>query len=177
MAYVHRTTIGADGRSFVEGPYVVADQHGIQVWISNAKDQGQTSRNQAQLAEAAKGKEPGLNLIFPGIWLLNLGLRLKNFIAFVPVNNQTTRYYLRVYHRIRNPLIAKIFEFFIRVSNRVIINQDKLVVLAQTPPNSVDAHGDKLIGADRAISQFRRIHARMLNRNDPVANAIEGESE
>ena len=33
--------------------------------------------------------------------------RLKNFIAFVPINEQQTRYYLRVYHPIRNPFIAK----------------------------------------------------------------------
>lgn len=37
LAFVHRTTIGADGRSFVEGPYVEADQHGINVWITNKR--------------------------------------------------------------------------------------------------------------------------------------------
>jgi phenylpropionate dioxygenase-like ring-hydroxylating dioxygenase large terminal subunit len=175
LAFVHRTTIGADGHSFVEGPYVEADQYGIKVWITNAKDQGQTPRSQAQLAEAAKGKEPGLRFLFPGIWLLNLGPRLKNFIAFVPVNEHTTRYYLRVYHRIRIPLIAKVFEIFIRASNLIIIHQDKRVVLAQTPTNSTDAHGDRLIGADRAISQFRRIHARLLNKNKASADEIGGE--
>jgi phenylpropionate dioxygenase-like ring-hydroxylating dioxygenase large terminal subunit len=173
LPFVHRTTIGADGRSFVEGPYLEADQNRIQVWITNAKDQGQTPRNQAQLAEAAKDKEPGLHFLFPGIWLLNLGLRLKNFIAFVPVNDHTTRYYLRVYHLIHNPLIAKVFEFLVTISNRIIIHQDKRVILAQTPLKSSDADHDRLIGADRAISHFRRIHKRMLNRNSADVDEIE----
>jgi phenylpropionate dioxygenase-like ring-hydroxylating dioxygenase large terminal subunit len=165
LAFVHRTTIGADGLSLIEDPYVEADQHGIKVWITNAKDEGQTPLNQLELAAAANNKEPGLHFLFPGIWLLDLSSHLKNVIAFVPVNAQTTRYYLRVYHRIHIPVVAKLFEWVMAVSNYIIINQDKRVILAQTPLDSSDARQDRLVGADRAISQFRRIHARMLNMN------------
>lgn len=164
-AFVHRTTIGAYGRSLVEDPYVEADQQGIKVWITNAKDEGQTPRNQSELAVAAKNKEPELQFLFPDIWLLDLSPRLKNFIAFVPINAQTTRYYLRVYRRIHTPVVAKLFEWVMALSNRIIINQDKRVALAQTPPDSSGAHHDRLVGADCAISQFRRIHTQMLTKN------------
>ncbi|MDA1343880.1 MAG: hypothetical protein O2966_08535 [Proteobacteria bacterium] len=91
--------------------------------------------------------------------------RLKNFIAFVPINAQTTRHYLRVYRRIHTPVVAKLFAWVMALSNRIIINQDKRVALAQTLPDSSGAHHDRLVGADCAISQFRRIHTQMLTKN------------
>jgi len=40
-------------------------------------------------------------------------------------------------------------------------------VVTQTPLDSSAAQ-DILIGADRAVSQFRRYHARLLKQNDSV---------
>jgi hypothetical protein len=159
---VHRTTIGASGHSFVEGPYVEADEQGIKVWVTNSKDEGQRPRSPAELAESAATKEPGLHFLFPGVWLLNLSPRLKNFIVFVPINEQKTRYYLRVYHQVRIPLIRQLFEILMGLSNRFILNQDKRVVLTQTPCDSSDSHQDRLIRSDRAVSQFRQLHARLM---------------
>jgi phenylpropionate dioxygenase-like ring-hydroxylating dioxygenase large terminal subunit len=166
LPFIHRTTIGAGGRTFVDGPYVEADDTGIQVWVTNSRDAGRSSRSQAELSEAAAGREPGLHLLFPGVWLLNINPRLKNLIAFVPINAQTTRFYLRVYHRWHNPLLARPFEWLMGLSNRFILNQDRRVVVTQTPPSSTDASEDRLIGADRAISQFRRLYAGFLSRPD-----------
>jgi hypothetical protein len=69
---VHRTTIGAGGRTLVEGPYVKASEKGIRVWVMNRRDDGQV-RSLAELATAAAGTNSGL-------WLLDIGARLKNFI-------------------------------------------------------------------------------------------------
>jgi hypothetical protein len=106
----------AGGRSFVEGPYVEADRRGIKVWLTNARDEGQSPRSIAELKAAAAGNAPTLDFLFPGVWLVDIGPRLKNFIAFVPINEQRPRYYLRVYHRIRNPFIAKLFEALMGVT-------------------------------------------------------------
>jgi len=167
LPFVHRTTIGASGHSFVEGPYLEADEQGIKVWVTNSKDEGQRPRSPAELAESAATNEPGLHFLFPGIWLLNLSPRLKNFIAFVPINEQKTRYYLRVYHHVCIPLSRHLFEMLMGISNRFILNQDKRVVLTQTPLDSSDAHQDRLIRSDRAVSQFRRLHARLLKEEAP----------
>jgi phenylpropionate dioxygenase-like ring-hydroxylating dioxygenase large terminal subunit len=161
LAFVHRTTIGAGGRSFVDGPYVEADASGIKVWVSNSRDEGQQHSSQEELAKAASLKEPGLHFLFPGVWLLNISPRMKNFIAFVPINERETRYYVRVYHRIKNPILAKAYEFFIGLSNRFILDQDRRVLVTQTPLDSSQANDDRLIGADRAIIQFRRLHAKL----------------
>jgi phenylpropionate dioxygenase-like ring-hydroxylating dioxygenase large terminal subunit len=166
LAFVHRTTIGAGGRSFVEGPYIEADGEGIRVWVTNKQDTDIAARSQSELKAEAARSEPGLYFLFPAVWLLNISPSLKNFIAFVPINEQKTRYYVRVYHRIRNPIIARAFEFVMGLSNRFILHQDRRVVITQTPLNSSDAREDRLIGADRAISAFRRQHERLLNLSD-----------
>jgi phenylpropionate dioxygenase-like ring-hydroxylating dioxygenase large terminal subunit len=168
LPFVHRTTIGSGGRTLVEGPYVEADQKGIRVWVTNNRDGGDSPRSQPELAKAAEGKEPGLSFLFPGIWLLNISPHLKNLLAFVPINEQRTRYYLRVYHHIQIPLFSKLFEVVMGISNRFILNQDKRVVLLQTPPNSSEARQDRLIGADNAIAQFRRLHAVLLEQSESV---------
>ena len=81
----------------------------------------------------------------------------------------TTRYYLRTYHRIRNPVLAWPVEAILRLSTRTILNQDRAIVVTQTPANSMNADADRLVGADRAISQFRRLHAQLLNGETGLA--------
>ncbi|WP_294540450.1 aromatic ring-hydroxylating dioxygenase subunit alpha [uncultured Rhodoblastus sp.] len=175
LAFVHRSTIGGGGRAFVEGPYVEADQQDIKVWVTNARDEGQATRGVAELKAAAAGREPSLHFKFPGVWLLNLSPRLKNFIAFTPINERKTRYYLRVYHRYLNPLAAKPFEALMGLSNRFILNQDKRVVVTQTPRESPPPGEDRLIEADRAIARFRTLHASLLEEAGSAGPADGGE--
>ena len=169
LPFVHRTTIGAGGQSLVEGPYVEDDSRGIRVWVTNARDDGRSPRGRQELATEAAGKEPGLSFLFPGLWLLNISPRLRNFIAFVPINAQETRYYLRVYHRYRNPIVARLFELIMGISNRFILAQDRRVVVTQTPADSSNAREDRPIGADRAIVRFRRQLAILLKQSDAPA--------
>jgi phenylpropionate dioxygenase-like ring-hydroxylating dioxygenase large terminal subunit len=161
LPFVHRTTIGSGGRTLVEGPHVESSEAGISVWVTNRLDDREP-RSAAELAAAAAGTAPGLQLLFPGVWLLDLGPRLKNFIAFVPVNATTTRYYLRTYHRIGWRLLAWPFERLMGLSNRFILGQDRRVVITQTPASSLDATGDRHIAADRAIVLYRKWHARAV---------------
>ncbi len=166
LPFVHRSTIGGGGRSLVEGPHVEDDKNGIRVWVTNAPDDGRTPRSRGELAAAAAGKEPGLHFLFPGLWLLNISPKLKNFIAFVPINAQKTRYYLRIYHRHRAAIVAKPFEMLMGISNRFILEQDRKVVVTQTPADSSAAGDDRPIGADRAIVKFRQQLARLINNDD-----------
>jgi len=165
LPFVHRTTIGAGGRSLVEGPYVEASDRGIRVWVTNRRDDGRV-RSLEELAAAASGMEPGLDFLFPGLWLLNISARMKNFIAFVPINETETRYYLRTYRRAgrlkwARPLTRPL-DWLTSLGSRFILGQDRRVVLTQTPASSVDATADRLVGADRAINYFRKLHAGML---------------
>ena len=182
LPFVHRTTIGAGGRTLVEGPYVEADERGVRVWVSNHVDDGRTLRTQPQLAAAFQGHEPSLDLRFPGCWLLSISPVFKNFLAFVPVNERCTRYYLRSYFRFGPRWLARPLGWLISLSNRYILGQDRRVVITQTPADSGDAHHDQLTGADRAIAQFRRFHSLLLQRqastlSPPLSRAISDAAE
>ena len=48
------------------------------------------------------------------------------------------------------------------LSNRYILEEDRRVIVTQRPMDSGEADHDRVIGADRAISQFRRIHQDLL---------------
>ena len=161
LAFVHRTTIGRGDRTRVHGPHVEADAAGIRVWTTNARDDGIPAPSREALAAEAATRPPSLHFLFPGLWRLVITERLKNVIAFVPINDRCTRYYLKLYHRHRNPLIAKPFEWLMAASNRFILAQDRRVVVTQTPAVSLDAT-DRLVGADRAIVQFRRQLEKLL---------------
>ena len=166
LAIVHRTTIGRGGQSRVHGPHIEADASGIKVWTSNAADDGTPAPSREALATAAARRPPSLLFLFPGLWRLVISDRLRNVIAFVPINDRLTRYYLQVYHRHRNPLVALPFGWMMDLSNRFILNQDRRVVVTQTPACSLDATDDRLVGADRAIVAFRRQLAALLAPSD-----------
>jgi phenylpropionate dioxygenase-like ring-hydroxylating dioxygenase large terminal subunit len=172
LAFVHRTTIGAGGRSRVDGPYVEADHQRIRVWATNRRDDGAPARTQEELAAAAVGLEPSLEFRFPGLWLLNIGARFKNVIAFVPINERSTRYYLRSYRLGGNARLMRPFDSLMSLANRFILNQDRRVVMTQTPAQSGDARDDRLMGIDRAIIQFRRLHSQLLERERAPLRSI-----
>ena len=168
LPFVHRTTIGRGGRSFVEGPYVEADIDRIRVWVTTRVDDGTPARSQAELAQAAAGRAPSLDFLFPGLWLLDIAPRFKNLLAFVPVNERCTRFYLRTVHRIGPRWLARPLGWMMSWSNRYIFGQDRAVVVRQRPENALESHNDRLIGADRAIAQYRRFLVQRLDE-DPSA--------
>jgi len=172
LAFVHRTTIGAGGRSRVDGPYVEANRRQIRVWVTNRRDDGTAARPLDELAAAAAAAEPSLEFRFPGLWLLNIGPRFKNVIAFVPINEKSTRYYLRSYRLGGNARLMRPFDWLMSLANRFILNQDRRVVITQTPWESGDARDDRLMSMDRAIIQFRRLHSQLLEREEAPLKSI-----
>jgi sensor domain CHASE-containing protein len=62
--------------------------------------------------------------------------------------------------------LAKVYEWFVGLSNRLILDQDRRVVVTQTPLDSSQAKDDRFIGADRAIIQFRRLHAKLMEEGN-----------
>lgn len=154
--------MGQRGRSFVDGSYVGSGAQGIRIWSSNTRDVGQAQRTPTELRDVAAGRPPRIRFLFPGIWRMRLSPSIGTIVAFTPINEHSTRYYLRFYHRIRLPLIARVFETVMGWSNRLILGQDKRVVVTQTPPNSLDASADRHIEADRAIIAYRKQLTRLL---------------
>jgi phenylpropionate dioxygenase-like ring-hydroxylating dioxygenase large terminal subunit len=156
LAFVHRTTIGAGGRSCVDGPHVESDATGIRVWVYNRRDDAAGSRSSEQLAALSRDRPPSLHLLFPGIWRLHISASFRNFIAFVPIDEGHVQYYLRSYLPRRWGVLGWLLHRLTRWSNRMVLDQDRRVVVTQTPPNSLDARDEHLVPADRAIIAYRR---------------------
>jgi len=170
LPFVHRTTIGAGRKTAVDGPYIQANERGIDSWVLNRIDNGTSPATQAELGERSAQCQPSLRLLYPGQWLLNISGRLKNVIAFVPIDEHTTRFYLRTYHKVNIPVIGYAYGLVLQYVNKIILRQDLKVIVNITPTFSPDAVGDRLIGADRAVSAYRRwltAHADTFVQNPP----------
>jgi hypothetical protein len=57
-------------------------------------------------------------------------------------------------------VLGWLFHRITRWTNRLVLGQDRRVVVTQTPACSLDAHADHLVGADRAIIEYRKWLAR-----------------
>ncbi len=79
------------------------------------------------------------------------------FVAFVPVDEANTMLYVRFYQRfLRVPLLDKLFCQLGNLGNRIIVRQDKRVVITQRPKKTALAMGEKLFQADSPIVAYRQ---------------------
>jgi phenylpropionate dioxygenase-like ring-hydroxylating dioxygenase large terminal subunit len=94
---------------------------------------------------------------FGNVWKLNITSKLKQMIAFIPVDEQNTKIYMRAYHSFTKiPILKNLISIVLDLANRVILNQDKRVVLSHFPEDVNHASHEKLFGSDRAIVEFRK---------------------
>jgi phenylpropionate dioxygenase-like ring-hydroxylating dioxygenase large terminal subunit len=170
LAFAHKTTIGAGGRDFVDGPLVEQDSGGIKAWVFNAKDQARSSLAQDALRLQAEGRPPSLRLLFPGQWLLHISESFKNVVLFVPVDENRTRYYIRAYRKPIAPLVDDAYGWILGLSNRFILNQDLRLIQHQTPRFSPEAGAERHIGADRALLAYRNWLSSSLYESVPAAD-------
>ena len=95
---------------------------------------------------------------FPNIWMLTIVPgKFAQMMAFVPVNENMTRLYLRGYQSfVTIPGISTIFNTIGAWQSKYILNQDKRVVLSQIPNSSLEASNEILYPSDQGIRHFRR---------------------
>lgn len=94
---------------------------------------------------------------FPNIWMLIIVPdKFAQMMAFVPVNEELTRLYLRGYQSfITLPGLCTIFNTIGAWQSKYILSQDKKVVLSQRPSSSLDAVQEILYPSDQGIRHFR----------------------
>ena len=94
---------------------------------------------------------------YPNLWHLYLGARMSQFIAFVPVDDNNTRIYLRAYQRFLTlPILRSVVNFFMKPANAYILRQDYSIVMTQEPGDVREAQSERLFPSDKAIQDFRR---------------------
>jgi phenylpropionate dioxygenase-like ring-hydroxylating dioxygenase large terminal subunit len=144
LAFVHHNTIGRNFK-MPDSPRVVADARMIQIYF----DQQST---------------PALTFFFNNTWVLNIGSQMKVLLYFCPVDAGQTQLYLRTYRQfLSHKMVKKIADFFINLSNRIILKQDQVVVASQGILPSYLAQEDGLMRHDQAIREFRRLWEERLS--------------
>lgn len=104
------------------------------------------------------GDGGSLEFRFPNIWMLQIKKNLfYQMLAFVPVNDHSTKIYIRAYQgfvtlSLIKPIIDKVFNF----QNKIVLNQDKYAVVSHNPNSSIDALDEKLFPSDRGIVWYRQ---------------------
>mgnify|MGYP000990797035 CR=1 FL=1 len=169
LPFVHNTTIGRGNRTVSSGPLVKLDGEEMDIWVYSQLDQGEVALKPDQLPEPARS--PFLRFIFPNIWMNRISDQMRIVVAFVPIDEENTLFYLRYYQSfLRIPILRELVNWGTKISSRVILHQDEVVVLTQRPIKTDLKIGEKLIVQDRPIIQYRA-HRRELidqakNRNN-----------
>ena len=162
LPFVHKTTIGKGNRTVVYGPKVKWEGNKLTYYVKNLEDDGKI------IAKSAKemGEEKdlfSLEFIMPNIWHNIIGEKVRVFAAFAPIDETNTMIYLRFYQSFMPVWGIRHFIGFVgKLSSKIILRQDKRVVVTQIPKISSANMGEKLIQGDRPIVEFRRRRAELV---------------
>jgi len=163
LPFVHRTTIGRGGKSLVNGPVVRWQGDLMTFYVSNTADRGQRPLRAEEITDW-EGLY-SLQLLMPNLWQNRVSPRLRIMAAFAPVDESHTRIYLRFYQRmVRIPLLRELMNGAGTLMDRVVLHQDRRVVLTQQPVKSGLQIGEHLVPGDRPIIEYRRRRAELLEQ-------------
>lgn len=169
LPFVHTSTIGRGNKTLVHGPAVVWDAATMTFYVKNVVDDGQTI---PQKPEEIKDLESLFHLKFrmPNIWQNFIADKIRIFAAFAPVDEHNSVVYVRFYQAFMKVPGLRHFINFIggKVTNRIILHQDRRVVVTQLPDKSQLQMDEKLAQGDRPIIEYRR-------RRDELQKAGKGQ--
>jgi len=167
LPYVHYNTIGRGHQTLVNGPLVEVseDKNEFTFWVYNQKDDGKTRPlKPEQFTEEMKVFH--LNFKFPHIWQNYLGEKVRIFIAFVPIDENNTKFYMRFYQKfLRIPVLKSLVNWLANRFNLKILHQDRRVVLTQQPIKTRLKMGENLFQGDLPIITYRKRREELLSEN------------
>lgn len=164
LPFVHKTTIGAGNKTLVNGPVVVREGEMITFYVDNTHDDGQTKPLKP---EEIPNYENLFHLQFhyPNIWQNFISDNMRIFAAFVPVDDEHTLIYLRNYQNfLRIPVLKQVVNYLTKLSNIVILRQDKRVVETQIPKRSEVKMDERLIMGDKPIIEYRKHREELMQK-------------
>jgi phenylpropionate dioxygenase-like ring-hydroxylating dioxygenase large terminal subunit len=164
LPFVHDTTIGRGNRTIADGPGVRLDGDKMDIWVYNRLDDGaSTAVKPTDLPEPKRA--PFLKFNFPNLWMNRISDDMRIVVSFVPVDDGNTFIYLRYYQRmVRIPILRDLVNLLNKLFSRVILGQDKRVVLTQRPIRSELKMGEKVISQDRPIVVYRTHREELKNQ-------------
>lgn len=156
LPFVHGTTIGKGDKTIINGPVVEWEDDLMTFYVNNIKDDGNTVALRTDEIQNYKQLFK-LKYQVPNLWQNIISDQVRIFAAFVPIDTSHTRIYLRFYQSFANiPVIGKGIASFSNIFNRVILHQDRRVVLTQEPKKTELRMKENLIPGDLPIIEFRK---------------------
>jgi len=172
LPYVHHNTIGRGFQTLVNGPLVEPSEDGDEFtfWVYNQKDDRKTVPLKPE-EFTYEMKVFHLQFKFPNIWQNYLGKKVRIFIAFVPIDENHTMFYMRFYQSfLRIPVLKTIVNWLANRFNIKILHQDRDVVITQQPIKTQLKMGEKLIQGDNPIMYYRRRREELLAKNNLISS-------
>lgn len=155
LPFVHSTTIGRGNKTLVNGPVVKWKDDLMTFYVKNQEDDGQTPEKPDEIEEHEKLFS--LQFQMPNLWQNIISDKIKIVAAFAPIDEGNTKIYLRFYQNfMKLPVLKQIINSLSTISNKIILHQDRRVVLTQLPKKTKLSMGENLIQGDLPIIEFRR---------------------
>lgn len=164
LPFVHKTTIGRGNKTLVNGPVAKWNENRMTFYVKNDLDQGQRPEKPNEVENYEKLFH--LQLQMPNIWQNIISDQLRVFAAFAPIDEENTHIYLRFYHKfLRVPVLAQLVNAIGAAMNRIILHQDRRVVLMQLPKKSELKMKENLLQGDLPILEFRKRRAQLKEKD------------
>jgi phenylpropionate dioxygenase-like ring-hydroxylating dioxygenase large terminal subunit len=165
LPFVHRTTIGRGGKTLVHGPVVVREDNHLSFYVWNVQDDGNTiPLKPDEITDYSR--LPHLTFHYPNIWQNYISDRIRAFAAFVPVDEENTIIYIRYYQKlVKIPGLKWIFNRSGNILNRIILRQDKRVVITQVPSKTSVKMDERLIMGDKPIIEYRKYRQELIENS------------
>jgi Phenylpropionate dioxygenase and related ring-hydroxylating dioxygenases, large terminal subunit len=155
LPFVHRTTIGKGNKKLVNGPVVRWDGTLMTFYVDNTLDNGQRPLKPDEIP--GYEKLFSLQLQMPNTWQNRISPKLRVMAAFAPVDDENTHIYLRFYQNfVRVPGLRSLVNAAGKIMDRVILHQDRRVVITQLPKKSELEMDEHLVQGDLPIIEFRK---------------------
>jgi len=152
---IHWTRVVENQLDFIHLPYVHATSIGRFVLPETVV----ATESDGDRLRATVTNQPNtiIDFVAPNLWRNQLGKNGYGLAAFVPVDEGTTRTYIRYYQAdVPWPVLSWLYGTVMGYANRWIFGQDRAVVTRQPQGPAYLGNGEKLIAADAPIIWFRR---------------------
>ena len=158
LPFVHKTTIGRGDNKLVNGPVVKWTDNLMTFYVKNEKDHGQVPEKPNEIIDYEKLFS--LQFQMPNTWQNRISDTVRILAAFTPIDDENTKIYLRFYQSfIKIPGLKQLVNASSNFMNKIILHQDRSVVLTQLPIKSEMDMGEKLIQGDLPIIEYRKRRA------------------
>jgi phenylpropionate dioxygenase-like ring-hydroxylating dioxygenase large terminal subunit len=164
VPFVHYNTIGRGMGTLVDGPGIEwIDEDMFYIYVFNRHDDGTPPKRPSEMAVPPTDREFKLEFIFPNLWQNYISQDVRIVVAFVPVDEEHTMFYLRFYQKfLQVPLLRNLVAWAAMPFNRRVLHQDRRVVETQQPQPSGLRIGEKLVQGDRPIVEYRRRREQLI---------------